>query len=154
MSRILFWLLTFNVIGRSNTIWTRIRDWIAAPSFMGESAKTPESFIFSCTLITLTAFTAFKYWVAGILSLFWNDIHTISLRNIVAAFIVSTGVDLMLGVGSTIIRWLDRKEEKAYADGRADTIAEFKAWLERKKATEARGEMFDEPMPGDEEENN
>ena len=69
----------------------------------------------------------------------------------------------MLGVGSAIIRWLDRKEEKAvaeakivsfeeghakgHAEGRTGMAAEFKDWLARKKATEARGEEFGEPMP-------
>ena len=38
--------------------------------------------------------------------------------------------------------------EEGEKKGRADALAEFRAWNDRRISAESRGEIFDEPMPG------
>ena len=56
----------------------------------------------------------------------------------------------------TIAAYFEQKarelREKDFARGRAEGRAEGRAWDARRREAEARGESFDEPYPGDEEE--
>ena len=49
------------------------------------------------------------------------------------------------------IAWRDRKiakwAEEAREEGRAEVLAELKAWYARQEAAKARGEPFNEPPP-------
>ena len=42
----------------------------------------------------------------------------------------------------------EQREAELIAEARRELVAEFAAWNERRLAAEARGERFDEPLPG------
>ena len=89
------------------------------------------------------------------------DIAVISLSELErdgAKAIISTIVlmevwDAMMGTRDAVNDWLEKRREKAraegIAEGRAKLAAEFAAWNERRLAAEASEEPFDEPPPGE-----
>ena len=66
----------------------------------------------------------------------------------------------MMGTRDAINDWLEKRRRQARAEGiaegrvkgaaegRAELVAEVVAWNELRLAAEARGESFDEPPPG------
>ena len=139
MHRVLAWILTLYIIDRGRRIPQRALAWVAAFDVSDGIKESVEKFTFGCILISLTALTAARYWNAGILPSFWDDIHTISLRNIIAAFIASTGVDIMLGIGNSIVNmanwWMDKIDKK---EENATKKAIEEAVEEAVEGTEAR----------------
>ena len=60
----------------------------------------------------------------------------------------------MMGTRDAINDWLEKRRQKAYAEGRAQFIAEVVAWNDRRLAAEANNQPFDEPPPGVEDHRN
>ena len=72
----------------------------------------------------------------------------------------------MLGTSEEINRWLRKRREKAYAEGFAKGFAqgyaegvaesdqEWRAWNAERIAAEERGEQFDVPPPGSDDDKN
>ena len=58
----------------------------------------------------------------------------------------------MMATRDTVNDWLEKRRQKAraegVAEGRAKLAAEVIAWNERRLSAEANGETFDEPPPG------
>ena len=59
-------------------------------------------------------------------------------------------------LANNLEQWINKKWDERDArnradgleEGRAEALAEFHAWNDRRIAAESRGELFDEPMPG------
>ena len=64
----------------------------------------------------------------------------------------------MMGTRDAINDWLEKRRQKALAEGesrgRSERTAEVIAWNERRLAAEADGQPFDEPIPGAEDRRN
>ena len=64
----------------------------------------------------------------------------------------------MLGTSEEINRWLRKRRERAYAEGVQEGFAErdqeWRAWNAERIAAEERGERFDVPPPGSDDETN
>ena len=77
-------------------------------------------------------------------------------KAIVSTVILMEVWDAMMGTRDAINDWLEKRRRQAraegiaegIAEGRAELVAEVVAWNERRLAAEARGESFDEPPPG------
>ena len=58
----------------------------------------------------------------------------------------------MMATRDAVNEWLEKRREKAraegIAEGRARLAVEIAAWNERRLAAEENGEPFDEPIPG------
>ena len=54
----------------------------------------------------------------------------------------------MLGTSEEINRWLRKRREQAYAEGVAKRDEEWRAWNADRIAAKERGERFDVPPPG------
>lgn len=92
------------------------------------------------------------------------DIVTVSLSQLErdgAKAIISTIVlmevwDAMMGTRDAVNDWLEKRRQKARAEGiargiaqgREEMAAEVEAWNERRLTAEANGQPFDEPPPG------
>ena len=79
-------------------------------------------------------------------------------------------LDIMLGTSEEINRWLRKRREKEYAEGFAKGFAkgfaqgyakgvaesdrEWRAWNAERIAAEERGERFDVPPPGSDDNDN
>ena len=60
----------------------------------------------------------------------------------------------MLGTSEEINRWLRKRREQAYAEGVAQRDEEWRAWNAGRIAAEERGERFDVPPPGSNDDRN
>ena len=84
------------------------------------------------------------------------DIATVSLSELErdgAKAIISTIVlmevwDAMMGTRDAVNDWLEKRREKARAEGQATERAAWLAWYKRWEDAQARNEQFDEPPPG------
>ncbi len=68
--------------------------------------------------------------------------------------VVAGGVALALNsrrIWMSIATYFEQKTEELKKKQRAEVHAEWRAWNERRLQAEARGEPFDEPVPGDKE---
>ena len=92
------------------------------------------------------------------------ELHTIGGRAAVGTLAVTEALDIMLGTRDAINEWLQKRREQAHAlgveaghakgveEGHAKGIAErdqeWQTWNANRIAAEERGEPFDEPPPG------
>ena len=82
------------------------------------------------------------------------ELHTIGGRAAVGTLAVTEALDIMLGTRDAINDWLKKRREQAYAEGVAERDQEWRAWNAERIAAEERGERFDVPPPGSDDNDN
>ena len=92
------------------------------------------------------------------------ELHTIGGRAAVGTLAVTEALDIMLGTRDAINEWLQKRRQQAHAEGVAEGVAkgqaqgaaerdlEWQTWNANRIAAEERGEPFDEPPPGSDDE--
>ena len=82
------------------------------------------------------------------------ELHTIGARAAVGTLAVTEALDIMLGTRDAINDWLQKRREQAYDQGVADRDQEWQTWNADRIASEERGEPFDVPPPGSNDDKN
>ena len=89
-----------------------------------------------------------------------RDSASVSVGSAGTSYTLAEGARLLMILANNLEQWINKKWDERDArnrsagleegekKGRADALAEFRAWNDRRMSAESRGEIFDEPMPG------
>ena len=97
-----------------------------------------------------------------------RDLASVSVGSAGTSYTLAEGARLLMILASNLEQWINKKwderdarnrsagleegraigVEEGEKKGRAVERAEWRAWNDRRMAAESRGELFDEPMPG------
>ena len=89
-----------------------------------------------------------------------RDLASVSVGSAGTSYTLAEGARLLMILASNLEQWINKKWDERDARnwaagleegekrGRAEALAEFHAWNDRRISAESRGELFDEPMPG------
>ena len=84
------------------------------------------------------------------------DIAYIVIKDTPAVFIIAGALaysltEVIKMIAEMVLEALDKRARRKVAKAFAEGVAQTKAWYEAKQASEERGEPFDEPFPGSDE---